>query len=136
MKTFKLLLLTIGVCFITLAFLPAESYGIILSDGIEQAVSINDTVIEKISFFDRLKELNWGNVILLLFTGGMFGAIRNMVKEGKDVKVKYKKYKADGVLDQAEKDDLLKELGEFILAIDSVWMILKKVFNTAKRKKK
>ena len=86
-----------------------------------------------ITIGDFLSGLNfeyWKEILMLLIAGGFLGiitAVKKAIKEIKDVKEKYIKYKVDGFTPEETKD-LIEELGEAILAIDSVWRLLKNLF--------
>lgn len=95
-------------------------------------------VIYEAGFFDFLKELNWKEIITLLFAGGLMtiiAAIRKAIKEMRDVKEKFILYWRDKKFTPEEKEDLIAELGEAILAIDSVCGVISGLFKSSKKKK-
>jgi len=77
-----------------------------------------------------LTSIDLQNIFMILVAGGATGlyvAIKKAIKEIKDVKTKYIKYKKDGFTAK-EKDDLIDEMGEALKAIDGVWNIFKGLF--------
>lgn len=135
----KLLLIGIvlvGIIALSFAIVPTEQME--LKQTTEYSLmELQEPVIYQASFLDFIKDLDWMQIITLLFAGGLvtiIAAVRKAIKEMTDVKTKFVLYYKDKKLTEEEKEDLIKELGEAILAVDSVWTVLSGLFKKAKKK--
>lgn len=133
-------MLLIGMIAISLAFLPTEQMDVkqiteVSLTELQEPIVCQANILSSIG--DFFKDLDFSQILALLFAGGLMTiitAVRKASKEVKDVKDKFKLYWSDKKLTPEEKDDLIKELGEAILAVDSVWVILSGLFKKAKKK--